>query len=391
MSRRPLLLLPLLALVALLAACGSGGSLSLDPVAEAASKTADSKTFKVEFKAAIDVQGMNLAFGGTGHEDLTARRAAMSFDLSSLPGLGSGGTMDIVFANDVMYMRMPSMAKALPSGKEWVKADVSKLRGAAGSSNLDLFSGADPAKALDQLRAAGDVKKVGEDTVQGETMTHYHAVIDPANARSLTPAQRKAVQKALAGMGGRVPTDVWVDDAGRLRRMQIDVAFGQGLQNAHMSMTMDYSDFGSPVDVQTPPADKVADFGALTGVPSAGAAATTPWAKEAEPICTRVLARVAALVPDSMPTTYDGRLKVARDIVPFEDQEVQQLSSIAAQPTAAEQRALDALRADAARAHAMLAKAGERAAFARAFHAWVLDDSAPTAFDAAGVGACAGG
>jgi len=263
MSRRPLLLLPLLALV--LAACGSGGALSLDPVAAAASKTAGSKSFKVDFRAAIDVQGMTISFGGSGAEDLSARKASMSFDLSDLPGLGSGGTMDVVFADGVMYMRMPSMAKALPAGKEWVKADVSKLGGASGSSNLDLFSGADPAKALDQLRAAGDVEKVGEDTVQGETMTHYHAVIDPANAQSLTAGQRKRVQKALAGMGVRVPTDVWVDDAGRLRRMQIDMTFGQGLQNAHMTMTMDYSDFGSPVTVETPPADKVADFHALTG------------------------------------------------------------------------------------------------------------------------------
>jgi hypothetical protein len=334
---------------------------------------------------------MTISFGGRGREDLAARKAAMSFDLSNLPGLGSGGTMDIVFDNDVMYMRLPTLTKTLPSGKEWVKADTSKLGGASHSSNFDLFSGADPAKALDQLRAAGDVKKVGEDTVQGETMTHYRVVIDAANAKNLTPAQRKQVEKALAGTSGSVPADVWVDDAGLLRRMQIDFAFGPALQNAHMSMTMDYSDFDSPVTVETPPPDTVVDLGAVTGLGSAGTTSTTPWAKEATPICTRIIARVSRLVPDAMPKTYEGRVALAKAVVPLEEQELQQLTAVSAQPNAAEQKALAALRADTQHARAMLAEVGDRTAFTIAFQDWVLDDSAPGAFSDAGVPACAGG
>src|SRR5690349_13714744 len=59
MRRRPLLLLALVAALAagVVTGCGSGGALSLDPVAAAATKTADEQTFKISYSMDMTVMG----------------------------------------------------------------------------------------------------------------------------------------------------------------------------------------------------------------------------------------------------------------------------------------------------------------------------------------------
>ena len=83
----------------------------------------------------------------------------------------------------------------------------------------------------------------------------------PANVRA-------QVRKALQQLGTKgIPADVWVDSNGLLRRESVSVAFGQALQGATMSMTMNLHDFGTTVSVSAPPADEV--FDATSLVPSA--------------------------------------------------------------------------------------------------------------------------
>ena len=52
---------------------------------------------------------------------------------------------------------------------------------------------------------------------------------------------------------------MWVDDKGRVRKLHYDVPGDAG------SVTMELYDFGVAVDATPPPADQVADLGALLG------------------------------------------------------------------------------------------------------------------------------
>jgi hypothetical protein len=61
--------------------------------------------------------------------------------------------------------------------------------------------------------------------------------------------------------------DVWIDAEGLPRRQSMDIgsAFGSlGLGDSSVTMTIEYFDFGDPVDIQVPSPDEVTPFGDLT-------------------------------------------------------------------------------------------------------------------------------
>jgi hypothetical protein len=118
---------------------------------------------------------------------------------------------------------------------------------------------------LQQLLASSKTQKVGTDTIDGEQMTHYTTSVDPSSKLDGLPAAERAqVRKALSRLGMQsVPIDVWVDGQGLLRRMRMSLGFGQALQGASMTMTLDLHDFGTTVDVTAPPADEVFDATSL--------------------------------------------------------------------------------------------------------------------------------
>jgi hypothetical protein len=268
MRRRPLLLLPLLAalLAAVVTGCGSGGALSLDPVAAAATKTADEQTFKVNYSMDMTVMGQKMSLDGTGAFDGSRDVAQATVDLSGLPlpGASSGGAATVVYDGHVMYMKMPLLTSALPGNKPWVKIDLATAARAAGV-DLGSFKAVDPKQGLQQLLASSDTKKVGTDTLDGVETTHYRAVVDVANAAKLPPAQRRALRQFLKGMDGHAPVDVWIDGQGRVRRESMNFDYGTGLQHAQTSVTMNFTDFGAPVDVTVPAPAEVTDITSLVG------------------------------------------------------------------------------------------------------------------------------
>jgi hypothetical protein len=84
----------------------------------------------------------------------------------------------------------------------------------------------------------------------------------------VNPEQRENVERVIEQSGVRkVPTEVWVDDDGRVRRMKLsydDMQVAPG-QRGDMAMTMELYDFGVAVAIQPPPARQVVDFETLMG------------------------------------------------------------------------------------------------------------------------------
>ena len=251
-----LLLLPILAFLA--SGCGSGGALSLDPVASAATKTQQAGTYAFEFSADITAGGHKLSFSGSGMSDTANGAAQMTFDFSGLPAemTKNGSTAEAIMVDKHMYMKMPFLAGQLPSGKQWLELDLGKALEASGVNPSSSLGQTDPQQWLQQLLASGDTQTLGTDTVQGEQMTHYRTQIDPANASQIPAGQRAAVKQALQQLGmSKIPVDVWVDGQGLLRRMSLSFE----LATMSMTMRMDLSQFGTPVSITAPPSDQVFD------------------------------------------------------------------------------------------------------------------------------------
>jgi hypothetical protein len=138
------------------------------------------------------------------------------------------------------------------------------LKELLGSNALSQFSSGDPTQALSYLRGASkDVKAVGTETINGVKATHYVGTIDTATALAKLSGALKQLAKASLSKVPTIPFDAYLDDEGRLVRMtQKTTVPGSELTNGmevHVQMTMDLTDFGTPVSVTAPPLSQTVD------------------------------------------------------------------------------------------------------------------------------------
>src|SRR3954447_21790024 len=168
----------LLAAAALgVSACGGSDNGGLDPVARAADATRNAGSALVKFRATVDAAGRHIPMTGEGvtstRDDATAR-ITMAFTVA-----GKQQTLNEVMRDGKIYMGGGPFANKLPFGKKWMAIDLQKLAEKHGMDMSQLDQGGGNAtKTLDYLRGAGDVKKIGPESVLGVPSTHYHATID---------------------------------------------------------------------------------------------------------------------------------------------------------------------------------------------------------------------
>jgi hypothetical protein len=273
MTARRVLSLAALALCATVLA-GCGDTLSFDPVADAATKTAGTTSSRVEFTATMSIDGVGgMAFSGSGLFDGATRSGALNMRFR-LPAeaqsqLGSADpTMQMIMDGHdglVMYMRS-SLFNTVAAGK-WLKLDMQAL---AKKENVDLSAlmnanQADPTQQLQMLMASTDAKPVGYDRIRGVFTTHYRFNVDIAKLAKSNDSLRKTFEsfQKLTDTTS-FPAEAWIDKQGRVRRMKIDMTMNTPVGGAFtMSMTEDLFAFGVKVDVQPPPASQVVDAAAL--------------------------------------------------------------------------------------------------------------------------------
>ena len=260
MRRRIPVLLAVPAAGAALAGCGSSDTFKPDVVAQAADKTASAGGARMDLVE--QVQGQTLH--GSGFIDTKGRKARLRL---TLPGTGE---LQTIYADRIIYLRLPKkLAGQIPGAKQWVKIDLERFGKAKGIdfSALAGSAGSDPTAQLDQLRGAGDVKKLGKEKVRGVETTHFRATIDLRKAAEKAPAaQRAAARRSIENVirltgQATVPVEIWIDDAGRLRREKAT----QRVKGQSLTTTVDLYDFGASEPVTPPPASKTSDITELAG------------------------------------------------------------------------------------------------------------------------------
>ncbi len=136
--------------------------------------------------------------------------------------------------------------------------------------------------------ASRGVEEVGHEEVRGVETTHYTATVSlgelaEQELEALPPELRDKVGPggpALAQFGRLgaylhdidAPTEVWVDDDGRLRKMTMLIDMRRALgsvappvedlddvDDLSLAYTFEMYDYGVDVDVEAPPADEVMD------------------------------------------------------------------------------------------------------------------------------------
>jgi hypothetical protein len=179
------------------------------------------------------------------------------------------GSTTVRMIGSIFYVEVPEAERADMGGKRWIKLDLAAA-GAQAGMDLDFakqFEGIDPTKQVKTLLATEGVTAVGEETVNGVRTVHY-SVTAPVSAylEQFDAETRKAVDQELNKNGVKeVKIDLWIDEQYLPRRAHV-------VMGTMSDLTIDYTDYGKPVNIEAPPASETTDLaemlkqlGGLTG------------------------------------------------------------------------------------------------------------------------------
>lgn len=278
------LLTALAATSVLLAACAKGPTPDpinpRDAVLNAMAAVYEAGTLHEELKMSMSATGVSFSISGEADIDNEHKRIDMTMDMGLL-----GGEMQIVMDHGVVYMRAPMFQDA---GTDWVSMDPSKMDPAAAAQFGGFGAGTtDPSAYVGLFAGVFDVKAAGEEELEGVPTTHYVGTIDlkkvlkgfsevvGKDADAATKKQLKAAVKQFESLGidEKIPFEIWIDAEGLPRRQRITMDFGKLVpeaEEANMEMTVDFSDFGKPVDIEIPDPSDVTDMTGALGDAGSG-------------------------------------------------------------------------------------------------------------------------
>jgi len=243
-------------------------------------------TASMEMVMEMAIEGRAIEMRATGAMDAEAQQMTMELDMGamfrglaeqtgeSLPE-GLDEPMRVVADGTTMYVQMPFLsALGAPSG--WLSMDLEEL-----GMGADTLGAYDLRGTLETLRGAtGEPEVVGTEEVRGVETTHYRVTVDLAQALEEAPESARAALEQMGGAAGlegaEMVVDIWIDADGLPRRQSMDMGsmFGaMGMGAASATMTIEYFDFGEPVDIEVPAPEEVTPFtdvmGAFGGLGSA--------------------------------------------------------------------------------------------------------------------------
>jgi hypothetical protein len=226
------------------------------------------------------------AVGGRGHEGTTdlsvlegrwdngAGRSRLRLDPTGALHNGAtgltallGGPIEMIQVGATQYLQLGS------STAKWTKIDGGRDTSAV-RTVFDLFKIADVSGFIGALACAAPVQGAGTEPIDGVATNHFRIEAASAKIKGCIARDDNA-GGLLSNLGDsqRATVDVWVDDAGLVRRLVVTAdegALGAGLAQRFAGstsvMAMTLSGFGEPAGIDVPPADQVADGSELGGL-----------------------------------------------------------------------------------------------------------------------------
>lgn len=178
-----------------------------------------------------------VTFSAAGGFDYRARRGALRYDFE-----GADEPVDVRFADRDVYLKLTANGDWIHANLDTAKEQVADYAEAAGLdeppvglASIQELDVNDPSQVLAQLRRASKVEELGEETIFGVATTKYRANVD---------GEQPFVATA------------WIDGSNLIRRLELTAKEGP----TPFTMTMEFADFGEPVDAQRPPAEDVQEL-----------------------------------------------------------------------------------------------------------------------------------
>ncbi|MCU1490378.1 MAG: hypothetical protein JWM85_1783 [Acidimicrobiaceae bacterium] len=239
------------------AAAGTGSGNPTAAVSSAIVRTAQQKSadFSVRFTVSL-ASGSSASVSGSGAADLATDRFRLSFN--NLLG-ASSGPVELLMVGGKIYLGAPQLAQLL-GGKTWIA--IPEQSAPAGTKTSSNNASQTIKRAL--TRSGVSVRDLGGAAVGGVSVEHYvirygaNAIRGALGKLPVSlPASSRQVLKGL----GPVSVGVWIDGSGLVRQLAggFFVPLTAGAPS-RLQYTVGFSNFGTPVQVQAPPASEVAPF-----------------------------------------------------------------------------------------------------------------------------------
>jgi hypothetical protein len=260
-------LLLLLVLAAALTGCSTGDDTAdpADPatasraVRDAAAATAAAGGAAVTTASAGPARNHATTTSGSGTVDFRDGTTALALRISRL------GAVNAVIRGRTVYAALPPRAVGnIAHGRAWVSVDLDRVDvGLFGDTVVQLGAGATGNPADLPALLAGlrdDAALVGPETIDGVPTTHYRGTVDLGAVAATTPALAPVVGRFRTELAtSLLPVEVWVDDAGRLRRV-VEVLRPADLPGGGATATTTLADPGPRPAAVAPPAVGVRDL-----------------------------------------------------------------------------------------------------------------------------------
>lgn len=248
-----------------LAACSGGDTVSLESVAHAASRTESAGSSRMAMVMSMDMGDERFEVVAEGAFDYKRSRGWLDMDFGGAGALSGGqalgGPVRMLIDGTTIWMRVPPAMRSETGGKAWTRMNANASTLGTGMQQPD------PSSMLDSLRGVTDsLEKAGRVSVRGVPTTHYSAKLDMAKAlRDSPPSERKQAEAMLKLFGGSVdvPIDVYIDDADRIRRMNMEYELKLFDQEMTIELKLELFDFGTRVAFTRPSVSAVAELSSL--------------------------------------------------------------------------------------------------------------------------------
>jgi hypothetical protein len=265
--------LAIVVLVAIATAAVFALSKSADPVSAALSKSEDAGGAKVALTITADqgsAQPVTITANGVFDQSDTDVTIDASSALAAAGLPNAGGPIEVRYLQEssdpVVYANIPALTAFIPGGKSWVRLDLVQAAQKLGVdlNGLGTAAAQNPTSILDLLHSLGSVDTVGPETVDHVSTTHYRATIDLSKAAANLGSDGQALVSRLLAHGApsSIPVDVWVGADGLVHKL----TFNQTDGNDSVGLTLDISDYGTPVTVTAPAASDTLDATNLVGM-----------------------------------------------------------------------------------------------------------------------------
>jgi hypothetical protein len=206
-----------------------------DPAAELAAAATrlseDSLKVKMTMAAGLNAQG-------------AVDKSGEKMDMTMVMGEGDEGmTISMRKLGSDLYMKFDGALGSMlgADGDKWMHIDAAQV---PEGSPFSMESN-DPKNAARLIESSAQVQKTGDRSFKG--------VLDMTKS----PTVNDESLKALGAKATAVPFTAKADDQGRLIELVVDV---EAIAPTAGAMTTTYSDFGSPVSVEAPPASEVVEM-----------------------------------------------------------------------------------------------------------------------------------